>query len=76
MYQIFKAETGFPIMQFDTLRVCREGIFLEADSPRVNDVFTITSPLEAVTYVVTAVGDLLPEEAYVQISYQEPINNE
>jgi hypothetical protein len=76
MYQIFKAETGFPIMQFTTLRVCRDGTFVEADYPRVNDVFTITSPLEAITYVVTAVGNPLTEEAYVQISYKEPRNYE
>jgi hypothetical protein len=50
-YVVYRSD-GIPLQEFDSLRVCRDGRFTKAYQPRVNDVFTIVTHDQAVSYCV------------------------
>lgn len=53
-YIVYRSD-GIPLREFEALRVCRDGRFTVTASPMVNDVFTIITENQAVSYCVHTV---------------------
>lgn len=66
-YIVFRSD-GLPLQEFDSLRVCRDGRFTEAHTPMINDVFSIITHDQAVSYCVHRVDGF---KAYTTKAYVE-----